>query len=293
MIIVTGATGQLGKAIVEELLQRLPADQIGVSVRDADKARALSDRGVRVRRGDFEDGASLRHSFEGASQILMISSNAGGYGGDPIAQHRTAIEAALAVSPARIVYTSHMAASPNSAFAPMRTHHATEEMLRQSGLSWTALRHGFYAASALLFMGDITQTRLIQAPADGKVSWTTHADLAKAVAIIMAEEKQYQGPTPPLTASKSLDLTDLAAIASDVLHHPIQREILEDAQWQTNLVAQGVPNARINMMLGFYRASRLGEFAAIHPLLQQLLGHPPQPMSEVLAAKFPLPPSGA
>ncbi len=158
MIIVTGATGQLGRAIVESLVERVPASQVGASVRDPAKASALAALGVRVRRGDFDDPASLAHAFEGATQVLIVSSNASAYGGDPLAQHRSAIEAARAAGARRIVYTSHMAASSASLFPPMLDHVATEEMLRESGLAWTALRNGFYASSGMMFIGDALKT---------------------------------------------------------------------------------------------------------------------------------------
>ncbi len=133
MIIVTGASGQLGRAIVEKLVERVPVSQVGASVRDPEKASTLA--ALRVRRGDFADPASLSDAFEGATQVLIVSSNASAYGGDPLAQHRAAIEAARAAGAGRVVYTSHMAASSASLFPPMLDHAATEEMLSQSGLA--------------------------------------------------------------------------------------------------------------------------------------------------------------
>lgn len=193
MIIFTGATGQLGRAIVNKLIERVPAIQVGASVRNPEKANDLAALGVRVRRGDFDDPASLSHAFEGGTQVLIVSSNASASGGDPLAQHRSAIEAARAAGVGRIVYTSHMAASSASAFPPMLDHAATEDMLRQSGLAWSVLRNGFYAESGMLLMGDALQTGMLEAPVDGKVSWTAHADLAEAAAIILTDEGAMTG----------------------------------------------------------------------------------------------------
>jgi NAD(P)H dehydrogenase (quinone) len=156
-------------------------------------------KGVRVRRADFAHPESLARAFEGASQILMISSNARAYGGDNLAQHGFAIEAARTAGARRIVYTSHMAASSASAFAAARDHAATEDMLRTSSVAWTALRNGFYASSGLQLMADFQKSGVIEAPADGKVSWTAHVDLAEAAAAILAKAGCYEGPTPPLT----------------------------------------------------------------------------------------------
>ena len=285
MIVVTGATGHLGHTIVEKLVARVPAHQVGTSVRDPEKAADLAALGVRVRQGDFSDAESLRHAFEGATQILIVSSNAGASGGDPLAQHRTAIEAAKAAGVGRIVYTSHMAASASSAFPPARDHAATEDLLRQSGLAWTALRHGFYAASGIAFMGDAVETGVLEAPADGKVAWTAHVDLAETAAILLSDEGRYDGATPPLTGSEALDFSDLAGIASDLAKRPIRRETLTDEEMRSRVAARGAPARAADMVLGFYIASRNGEFATVDPTLERLLGRRPTRMRDLIAEK--------
>lgn len=266
-------------------MERVPADQVGVSVRDPGKAAKLTALGVRVRQGDFNHPEGLRHAFEGAAQVLIVSSNARASGGDPLAQHRSAIEAASAVGAGRIVYTSHMGASASSAFPPMLDHHATEEMLRQSGLPWTALRHGFYAASGIALMDDALETDLLEAPADGKVSWTAHADLAEAAAILLADEGRFDGPTPPLTGSETFDLADLAGIASDLLGRPIQRKIIPDEDLRAKMSTRGVPGHAVDIVLGLYVASRRGEFITIDPMLESLLGRRPITVRALITEK--------
>ncbi|AGY57563.1 NAD(P)H-binding protein [Gloeobacter kilaueensis] len=283
MIVVTGASGQLGRRIVEQLLKRIAPERIGVSVRDPAKAADLAGCGVRVRAGDFADPESLRASFEGATQVLITSSNARVYGGDPLVQHRNAIEAARAAGAERIVYTSHMAASDRSAFPPMLEHAATEAMLAESGLAWTALRNGFYAQSALQFMGDWRNTGVIAAPEDGPVCWTTHSDLAGAVAVVLSEPGRFDGPTPPLTGSEALDLAALAQIASEILGRPVERLVIPDDHLQSAMTARGALPYAVNALLGFYRAGRAGEFAAMNPTLGTLLGYKPTAMAQVLA----------
>jgi uncharacterized protein YbjT (DUF2867 family) len=286
MIIVTGATGQLGRAIVERLVLRVPASRIGVSVRDVGKAADLEKLGVRVRRGDFDRPDELRHAFEGARQLLMVSSNAAAYGGDPLAQHRTAIDAAREAGAERIVYTSHMAASASSAFPPMRDHAATEAMLVASGAKWTSLRNGFYASSGIVLLGDALTSGVIEAPADGKVSWTAHADLAEAAAIVLADEGRFEGPTPPLTSAHALDLADLAAMAAELLGRPVRRQTITDDALRAKMATRGLPPHVAGIALGLYAASRAGEFAAVDPTLARLLGRPPIEMRELLARKI-------
>lgn len=282
MIIVTGATGQLGRAIVESLVRRIPAAQVGASCREPANASDLAALGVRVRRGDFDDLASLAEAFAGATQVLIVSSNARAYGGNAIAQHRTAIEAARRAGARRLVYTSHMAASASSQFSPMLDHAATEAMLADSGLAWTALRHGFYATSGVRLLGDAKNKGIVEAPADGKVSWTTHADLAEAAALILAKEGSFEGPTPPLTGSEALDLADIAEAAARAWGRPVRRALISEDELRARMTQRGLPPSVGEISVGLYRASRAGEFAAIDPTLEQVIGRPPTRMASLL-----------
>jgi NAD(P)H dehydrogenase (quinone) len=284
MIIVTGATGKLGREILERLLERVPAARVGVSVRNVEKATALQERGLRVRQGDFSDPASLRHAFEGAAQVLIISSNSSGDAA--VEQHRNAIEAAKAAGARRVLYTSHMGSNPASAFAAMRDHAATEAMLGKSGMAFTSLRNGFYADSALMLMGQALETGKIVAPGDGLVSWTAHPDLAEAAVIALTDETRLDGITPPLTASEALDLEGIAAIASRLSGRQVTRVTVPDEQHRENLISHGIPEARAQILVGLFAASRKGEFAAVDPTLERLLGRRPISMRDVLSARI-------
>jgi NAD(P)H dehydrogenase (quinone) len=275
MIVVTGATGLLGGAVVERLLGTVPATEIGVSVRDPRKATALADRGVRVRRGDYDDAASLVHAFAGADQLLLVSAPATGE--TALRQHRTAIDAARRAGVRRVVYTSHMGANPASAFAPMVDHAATEALLADSGLAFTALRNGFYAASGRMLLGRAVETGEVAAPADGPVSWTAHDDLADTAAIVLADEGRFEGATPPLTGSAAVDLAGLAAVAAELTGRSITRTVVTDAQYRERL------GPAAELLLGMFAASRAGEFAAVDPTLGELLGRPPLTVRDVLA----------
>lgn len=284
MIIVTGATGQLGRQIVGRLLTRVPADQVGVSVRDPSKARALADQGVRVRRGDFTDAASLAHAFEGASQVLIVSVDK--MGGECVKQHRAAIDGAVAAGARRILYTSQMGASATSHFQACRDHAATEEALRASGVPFTSLRDGFYATSAALLLGDAVLSGNseghIALPADGPVCWTAHADLAEAAAAILADEGRFDGPTPPLTAPRALTFDEIAEIATKLTGRTFTRTIVSDEEFCDGLTAGGVPAEVADQLLGIFTASRAGEFSTADPALAALIGREPTPLSEVL-----------
>ncbi|WP_399885515.1 NAD(P)H-binding protein [Streptomyces sp. BBFR51] len=286
MIIVTGATGKLGRQIVEHLLTRVPADRIGVSVRDPEKpeARAFADQGVRVRRGSFTDAASLAHAFEGASQVLVVSVDK--IGEECVKQHRAAIEAAVTAGARRILYTSQMGAGEGSHFQSCRDHAATEEILRESGVPYTSLRNGFYAASAVLFLDRAVESGQIVLPADGPVAWTAHADLAEAAAAILADEGRFEGPTPPLTASRAFTFDDIAGIATELTGRTFTRTTAPDAPFRDQLVGNGVPAESADHLLGIFAAARAGEFSAADPTLAGLLGREPIGLREVLRERL-------
>ncbi|MEP6629040.1 MAG: NAD(P)H-binding protein, partial [Lapillicoccus sp.] len=193
MIVVTGANGRLGSQIVRHLLDRVPASEVGVSVRDVDDAAALLQRGVRVRRGDFTDPGSLQHAFEGADQVLVVSAAIRGPGA--AAANRAAIDAAVEAGASRVLYTSHQAASFHSLFPAQPQHAATEEYLAHHGVGWTALRHGFYASTLEIYLPAALETGELRLPEDGPWSWTAHADLAEADAIALTHPELLTSPT--------------------------------------------------------------------------------------------------
>lgn len=284
MIVVSGANGKLGKEIATQLLSRLPASQIGVSVRDPEQADSFSQRGVRVRRADFADIDSLRSSFEGAAQVLIVSSNSTGQ--DAVQLHRNAIEAAKSAGARRILYTSHVGQNKVSAFPPMRDHAATEEILQNSGLPFMSLRNGFYADSAFMLLGQALETGKLIAPEDGPVSWTCHADLAEATAILLVGDGHLESGTQLLTNVETWDLVDIAAIASELTGRQITRVTVSDQEFQDSMASRGIPAATMDMMLGMFIASRQGQFGMVDGSLELLLGRRPMSMRQFLVDRL-------
>jgi NAD(P)H dehydrogenase (quinone) len=279
MLVVTGATGALGRAIIHQLLVRGPASSVVASVQDPNKVADFTARGVAVRRADFTDSASLARAFEGATKVLVISLPLPTHIAVPL--HRAAIEAAKAGGVQRIYYTSQMGADPRSAFAPMHTHAATEEMLAACGVPFTAFRNGFYASSALAMFGRGLKAGEIRAPEDGPIAWTTHADLAEGIATAMTSDG-LDGVTPVLTGSDALTLEQVCAMASAVSGQHVRRTVVTDDNYRAQLIAAGVPEIGAAMTLGVIQAARAGGFAKTDPTLGRLIGHPPTDMKHVL-----------
>ncbi|HEX6341140.1 SDR family oxidoreductase [Umezawaea sp.] len=281
MIIVSGANGTLGGLVVQRLLDRVAPERVGVCVRDPERARGLAERGVRVRRGDFADAASLDHAFEGASRVLVVSVDSAGE--EALRLHGTAIDAAARSGARRVVYTSHTGSNPDSPFPPMPDHAATEVLLRDSGVDFTVLRNGFYASSALVLLGAALETGELALPEDGPVSWTAHADLAEAAVVALVDDV-LDGVSPDLTGAEAVDMAGVAAIASELTGRPVRRVVVPDEDYRAGLLARGVPGRAADLLVGLFEASRKGEFARVDPALPRLLGRPPAPLRDVLRA---------
>ncbi len=278
MIVITGATGALNGATVDRLLERVPAAEVAVAVRDPDRADRFRRAGVQVRRGDYADPASLPSAFEGADQLLLVSSNSPD--GDQVSLHGTAIDAAVAAGVGRILYTSHQGAAADSPFHPAQTHAATEGLLRRSGVAWTSLRNGFYAHSLVWLMGPWSRTGVVSVPADGPVSWTSRDDAAEGAAIVLAAGGGYDGPVT-MTAGAAPTFAELARTASELSGRTIGFEVLDPQEWVEAQVAAG--QERAAFFLGMYEAARGGFFAGTDPLLHTLLGREPRGARDAIA----------
>ncbi len=279
MIVVTGANGVLGRGVVEHLLELVPAEQVGASVRDPDAAADLAARGVRVRRGDFAEPATLAAAFEDAEQVLVVSVDA--LGDEARARHRAAIEAAAAAGARRVLYTSHQGARADSPFAAAPDHAAAEDVLAATGVAWTSLADGFYAETVPMLLGDAASTGELRLPADGPVAWTTRADLAAAIARLLATGAP-DGRTRPLTGPEALDMVAVAEVAGEITGRPIRRVVVDDDEYRGTLVGHGVPAAAADMLVGMFAASRRGDFAPADPTLAELVGRPATSVREFL-----------
>ncbi|MCZ4602808.1 NAD(P)H-binding protein [Streptomyces sp. Lzd4kr] len=282
MLIVTGATGHLGALIVDRLLERMSADRIGVSVRDVRKAAELAERGVRVRAGDFTEPDTLKHAFEDAERVLVVS--AAIRGDAALTASSAAIDAAREAGAQRILYTSHQAASSTSLFPPQQVHAATEEHLKRQGVPYTALRNGFYASALSSYIDTALKTGTLAAPQDGPVSWTAHEDLAEAAAVALTQDGALEGITPSLTAPHALDFVAVADVLSRITGRTITRVVMDDEEWVSAAVAGGMPRPAAEFSLTMFTASRNGEFNATDPTLGATIGHPAKTVHQILEA---------
>ncbi|OXM86206.1 SDR family oxidoreductase [Paenibacillus rigui] len=277
-ILVTGATGQLGAKVVDALLTAVPADQLAVSVREPEKAKHLSSRGVEVRYGDFDRPDSLDAAFAGVDRLLIISSQ--GDNDTRIRQHLNAISAAERAGVGFIAYTSVVKAEDTPLLlAPV--HHATEEAIRKTGIPYSFLRNNWYMENeAGLLQGILSGAPLVTSAGAAKVGWAARADYAQAAAAVIAgschENTVYELSGPPITHE------ELAKVIGTVLNREVQVQQVDDAAYAGIMQAAGVPDAFIPLLTGIQAGIREGALDIESGALQKLLGRPLTPLSDVI-----------
>ncbi|MFS0735115.1 NmrA family NAD(P)-binding protein [Microbacterium sp. 1P10UB] len=283
MIVITGAGGRLGRAVVDSLLERTDPSTIGVSTTRPEAAAELAERGVRVRRGDYDDPSSLVDAFADADRVLIVS--APRIGPATLEAHRIALDAARTAGVSRVFYTSHVGADALSPFPPAVTHAATEVMLRDSGVPFTALRNGFYADTPLRMVQAAAPVGELRAPRDAPVSWTFHRDLGPGIAALLLDEA-FELPAVNLTAGEAFDMAAVAAAASEILGREIRHTVVGDEDHAAELTRGGAPEMAARMSLGLFQAARQRHFGIVDPTLAEVLGRPTTSLRDVLAASL-------
>ena len=278
MIVVTGATGELGSTVVENLLQHTPASRLALSVRKPEEARSFAARGVDVRHGDFDEPEILARSFVGADRLLLIS--ASGIDHEQRAtRHRHAIDAAVHAGVGHIFYTSLLPGEGSVAHV-MQAHLDTERYLKASGLPYTVLRNGVYAEAWGLYLGDVSGGE-VAVPADGPVSWVSRADLAEGTARLLLDGG-HAGETLNLTGPAALDIKAVTAILGRARGRTLICRIVPLDEYIAILTAAGKSEEFARQWATTYLGMARGEFGRVDPFLGALLGRPLRTVEEVL-----------
>lgn len=270
-IVITGATGQFGRLVVEQLLAAgTSPDTIVATGRETNKLTALSDGGVRVRRADFADPTTLTDAFAGAETLLLVSTTAVGQRFD---NHRRAIDAARHAEVSQIVYTSIL----NASTARMRLaeeHRRTEEYLRDSGLPFVILRNGWYLENYTDQLATIRQYHaLLGSARDGLVSAASRRDYAAAAAAVLAGEG-HTGASYEL-GGPAFTLTELAATISEVLGTAVAYRDLPVSNYVGVLIGAGLPAEMAAVVADADDGLARGELYTDSSDLQTLIGRAP------------------
>jgi NAD(P)H dehydrogenase (quinone) len=276
MIAITGATGQLGHLVIENLLKTVPANQLVAIVRNPAKAQALSDKGVVVRQGDYADEASLKTALQGVDKLLLIS---GSEVGQRAAQHRNVINAAKAAGVKFIAYTSLLHAD-KSPLGLHVEHVETEKMLADSGIAFTLLRNGWYTENYLASAAPAIEHGVyIGAAGEGKIASATRADYAAAAARVISEEG-HAGKVYELAGDHAWTLSELAAELSKQSGKEVRYQNLSEADFAAALKGVGLPAGLADMLADSDVGASKGGLFDDSRTLSKLIQRPTTSLSE-------------
>ena len=270
MIVVTGASGQLGRLVIESLLKKLPAGQIGIAVRNPAKVEDLAARGVKVLQADYDQPETLERAFQGADKVLLISASEVGR---RVPQHRAVIDAAKRAGVKLIAYTSilHADSSP----LPLSAEHKeTEALLRASGVPFVLLRNSWYTENYLASIPAALQYGVVLGSAgDGRIASASRADYAEAAATVLTLEGQA-GRVYELAGDESYSLAEFSAEITRHAGKPIAYQNLPEAEYKAALVGAGLPEGLATLLAeSDIGASKGGLFDAERQL-SKLIGRP-------------------
>jgi NAD(P)H dehydrogenase (quinone) len=280
MIIVTAASGQLGRLVIAELLKRVPAENIVAAVRDPARAVDLADQGVLVRHADYNDPATLDAALEGATKVLLISSNDLG---NRVSQHRNVIDAAARAKVGLLAYTSVLHAD-SSTLSLAGEHRATEEAVRASGLSYSLLRNGWYVENYTVSLGGaIAHGALAGGAGEGRISAAARADYAEAAAVVLASsgavEQVYE-----LAGDTAFTLAELAAEVSRQSGKTVPFHNLPQKDYAELLVNVGLPAPLADLIADSDTQAAQGALFDDSRTLGKLIGRPTISLADAVKA---------
>lgn len=275
-IAITGATGQLGRLVIEKLKATVPADQVVALVRTPAKA---ADLGVEAREANYSQPETLVTALAGVDTLLLISSSEVG---QRITQHRNVIEAAKKAGVQRIIYTSVLHAD-NSPLSLAEEHRATEADLKASGVAYTLLRNGWYTENYTGSVhGAVAGGALLGSAKDGKISSATRADFADA-AVAALTGQGHEGKTYELAGDESYTLTELAAEISRQTGKDIPYRNLPVADYAAALASFGIPEGFAHGIASWDANAAEGALFDESHQLSLLIGRPTTPLATAVA----------
>lgn len=285
MILVTGASGNLGKGIIEQLLTKIPANGIAAMVREESKATDLKAKGVNIRVATYDNPTSLEKAFEGISHVVLVSSSVLE---GRLQQHINVIDAAKKVGVKHISYTSIPISNWDStALKPLSDSHVgTENYLKNSGLTYTIFQNTLYAETILLFAGANALKSGIYFPAgNGLVAFATRADMAEGIANAIAqggnENKSYA-----ITGAQAHSFGDIAAILSELSGNAVTYTSPEPNDFEQLLTQFNVPAEGILVSLLFAATIKNHDLEIVSSDLENFLGRKPMELKEFLKAAY-------
>jgi len=281
MIVVTGATGQLGRLVIAQLIQRgVPASKIVAAVRTPPKAADLAALGLQVREADYTRPATLASAFKGAERVLLISSSEVG---QRLPQHRAAIDAAREARVGQLVYTSLLRAD-TSPLGLAAEHKATEALIVASGLPHVLLRNGWYTENYLASVAPALQHgAFIGAAGTGRIASATRADYAAAAAAVLAQSVAGNR-TYELAGDSAYTLAELVAELNRQTGRSVVYQDLTQKDFEGALLGAGLPAPFAALLADSDAGASKGALFDDGRQLSALIGRPTTPLADAMKA---------
>jgi NAD(P)H dehydrogenase (quinone) len=281
-LFVTGASGHLGRRVVELLLEK-DAGKIVAGTRKPEKLADLAARGVTVRHADFEDAKGLETALAGMDRVLIISSDAIDRPGRRLTQHKTAVAAAVKAGVKHAIYTS----MPNPETSPVvfaPDHLGTEEALAASGMSYTILRNCWYTDFLIPALAPaVASGTLTAATGQGAAPYVTREDCAHAAAAALAST-DTSNRTWNITGPAVVTWTELAKLAAELTGRLVTYVPVDVAERTAQLIAMGTPEPIAKMLVSGQLAVAQGKMGTATAVVKELTGREPMSVREFLSA---------
>jgi NAD(P)H dehydrogenase (quinone) len=280
---ITGAGGQLGGSVLNELLSRgaKPADIVAIS-RTPEKLAGFAAKGMTVRAGDFDAPAGLAAAFKGIDTLLIIPTS-DLRPGFRTPQHKAAIAAAKAAGVRHVVYVSTVAVRPGQDL--LQSHHDTEEAVYASGLAWTIVRMGLYWENLLHgTLQHALASGVFAATGTAPIANLSREDIAASLAGLLLG-KGHEGVVYHLTGAAALTPTEIAATIAKVFGKPVQVAAVTDEQYAGALKAAGMPDFYVDALLAIEQTAAKGMLDLVTGDVARLSGKKPASFAEFLAAR--------
>ncbi|MGW7257077.1 SDR family oxidoreductase [Streptomyces sp. NPDC054834] len=278
-IVVTGATGHLGRHVVEQLLEKVPAEQITAVVRTPEKAADFAERGVRIAVADYNTPDTFDDLFAAGDKVLLISGNEFDKG--RVQQHQVVIDAAKAAGVALLAYTS----APGTLTAALADdHRGTEKALLASGLPYALLRNGWYHENYTENLAPVLEhSAVVQAAGDGRISSASRADYAAAAAAVLTGEG-HENKTYELGGDEAWGFAEYAAELSRQTGKEIVYNAVSAEAYEGILAGAGLPGPFASILAGVDASIEKGELVVSTGDLSRLAGRPTTPLAEAISA---------
>ena len=287
MILITGATGHLGTAVIEQLLKKTSADKIAAFVRDANKASDLKEKGIDIRVGNYDDTDSLDKAMRSVEKVLLIS---GGDAENGLEQHHNVVDAAKKAGVQCIAYTSRNLKDRNTLVNDlMKRHFQTEDYIKESGLNYVIFRNALYMDVIPQFVGGekVFETGIHLPAGSGKVAYALRSEMGEAMANVLADEdctdKIYQ-----FTGNKQCNFGDVAAVLTELSGREVHYTDVEKSTFETQMKQRGTPEPVVEKVVGFITDIKNGQEEEVTSGLETLLGRKLVSLNEGLKTLFKL-----